>query len=128
MRGLVVFLAAVALALPLTAMTQEAASATAIVCTKIVDHAPQGAAGKFPSSVGTLFGFSQVVNVPTKIAHVWIYKDTVFDKKEIASPGPNKRWRAWTQIRIEPGRLGSWRLEVRNAQGTVLASHKFAIE
>jgi hypothetical protein len=105
----------------------EEPSATAVVCTAIVNNSCEGAGVKFPTSVGKLFGFSQVVNVPDKLIHVWFCRDRELGRVEMAAPKA-PRWRTWSNVTVARNMLGPWRLEARDASGKVLASFNFTLQ
>lgn len=105
----------------------EEPSATAVVCTAIVNNSCQGAAEKFPANVGKLFGFSQVVNVPEKLIHVWFYRDRELGRVEMAAPKA-PRWKTWSNVTVARNMLGTWRLEARDSTGKVLAKVTFTLQ
>jgi hypothetical protein len=105
----------------------EEPSATAVVCTAIVNNSCEGAGVKFPTSVGRLFGFSQVVNVPDKLVHVWFYRDRELGRVEMAAPKAS-RWRTWSNVTVARNMLGTWRLEARDSSGKVLAAFSFTLQ
>ena len=105
---------------------EEPPAATAAVCTAIQHNTCTGAALHFPASVGKLWGFSQVSNVPGKIVHVWFYRDRELGHVDL--PVKAAHWRTWSNITVANNMTGPWRLEVRDAGGKLLASYKFTIE
>ena len=107
--------------------TAEEPSATAVVCTQIVNNSCEGADVKFSTAVGKLYGFSQVVNVPDRLIHVWFYRDRELGR--IAMPAARAaRWRCWSNVTVARNMLGPWRLEARDANGKVLATFSFTIQ
>ena len=124
MRRALLLLALVLLAVPALAADQPAA--TAQVCTAVKDRAPEGAAEKFPASVGELYCFSQLTNVTDRVAHVWFHADREVFRIEL--PVKAARWRTWSAKKILPGMTGAWRVEVQDAAGKVLAVAKFTVE
>ncbi len=102
-------------------------SATAVVCKAIENNSCEGADTTFPSSVGKLWGFSQVVNVPDRIIHVWYYKDRELGRMAMNAPNA-PRWKTWSNVTVSKNMLGPWRLEVRDSSGKVLAEFRFKIE
>jgi hypothetical protein len=102
-------------------------SATAVVCTAIVKNSCAGADVKFPTNVGKLFGFSQVVNVPDKLVHVWFYRDRELGRFEMAAPNAPS-WKCWSNVTVARNMLGTWRLEARDGSGKVLASFSFTLQ
>jgi hypothetical protein len=92
-----------------------------------VNNSCEGADVKFPTNVGKLFGFSQVVNVPDKLVHVWFYRDRELGRIEMAAPKAS-RWRTWSNVTVARNMLGSWRLEARDGTGKVLATFSFTLQ
>ena len=105
----------------------ENESATAVVCREIVNNACEGADTTFQNGIGKVWGFSQVVNVPDKIIHVWFYKDRELGRIPMNAPNAS-RWRTWSNVTVARNMLGPWRLEVRDGAGKVLASFSFKIQ
>jgi hypothetical protein len=102
-------------------------SATAVVCTAIVNKSCEGASAKFASNVSKLFGFSQVVNVPDKLVHVWFYRDRELGRVEMAAPHA-PHWKTWSNVSVARNMLGTWRLEARDGSGKVLATFNFTLQ
>ncbi len=98
-------------------------TATAQACTSVKDRAPEGAADKFPASVGQVYCFSLVTNGKDKVVHVWFHGDKEVFKTDLAVNGP--RWRTWSAKKVVPG---AWKVEVRDAAGAVLATASFTVE
>lgn len=107
------------------APAEEPPSATVVVCTSIQDNSCAGAAIKFPASVGKLWGFSQVSNVPDKIVHIWYHGDRELGRVDL--PVKAARWRTWSNITVSKDLVGPCRLEARDAAGKLLASYSFTI-
>jgi len=101
-------------------------SATAVVCKEIVSNSCEGADTTFQNGVGKLWGFSQVVNVPEKIVHVWFYRDRELGRVDL--PVRAARWRTWSNITVGKNMIGPWKLEVRDSKGKVMATFQFKIE
>ncbi|MEM7417315.1 MAG: DUF2914 domain-containing protein [Gemmatimonadota bacterium] len=101
------------------------ASAEVALGTAVVDRMIEGEADEFSPEIGTLFLWSRVSGAEgTTIQHVWIHgphEDTV----ELTIGG--SPWRTWSSRNIPPEWTGEWRVEVRDAQGTVLDTVRFMI-
>jgi len=108
------------------ALAQEP-SATAVVCTAIENNSCEGARTVFSVTAAKLYGFSQVVNVNDRLVHVWFYKDRELGRIAMSAPRA-PRWRTWSNVTIARNMLGPWRLEARDANGTVLASFSFTVK
>ena len=105
----------------------EEPSATAVVCTAIVSNSCAGASSKFASNVTKLYGFSQVVNVPDKLIHVWFYRDRELGRVQMVAPKA-PRWKTWSNVTVARNMVGPWRLEARDSNGNVLASFNFTLQ
>jgi Protein of unknown function (DUF2914) len=105
----------------------EEPSATAVVCTTIENNSCEGARTTFSVTVGKLYGFSQVVDVPDRIVHVWFYKDRELGRIAMSAPRA-PRWRTWSNVTLARDLLGPWRLEARDANGKVLATYNFVVQ
>lgn len=118
------------LALFLTAASFASAqepSATAVVCTAIVNNLCEGAAVTFFTSAAKLYGFSQVVNVPEKIVHVWFFRDRELGRIEMTAPKA-ARWKCFSNVTLARNMIGPWRLEARDTSGKVLAKFNFTVQ
>jgi hypothetical protein len=124
-RLLLVF-AALLLVVPFTLAADAPASATAVVCTGVKDRAPEGAAEKFAPTVGQLTCFSELHGVKEKVVHVWFHGDKEVAQVEL--PVKAEHWRTWSTKKVMATWTGAWRVEVRDAAGTVLATAKFTVE
>lgn len=108
------------------ASAQERA-ATAVVCTAIVNNSCEGASTVFSTSVGKVYGFSQAVNVPDKLIHVWFYKDKELGRIAMAAPKA-AAWKCYSNITLDRNMVGPWRLEARDTSGNILASFDFTVK
>jgi Protein of unknown function (DUF2914) len=123
-------IALVCLALIFVAATfasAEPPSATAVVCTAIVKNSCEGANVKFPANVGKVYGFSEAINVPKELVHVWFYKGHELGRVEMRAPSAS-RWLTWSNVTVAKTMVGPWRLEARDADGTLLAAFNFTVE
>ena len=116
----------VSLALMVPPAHAEGPSATAVVCLKVENRVPVGAATTFPVEVGELACFSELHGVTGSIHHVWFHGEENVRDIELAVRA--ERWRTWSVKRIPPTATGDWRVEVRTGDGKVLATAEFKIE
>jgi hypothetical protein len=126
MRNLLLAAALLSIIATAVVAAETTLTATAVVCTGVKDRAPIGAAENFAASVGQLTCFCELHGVKDKVVHVWFHGD-----KEVASielPVRAERWRTWSVKKIPAAWTGPWRVEVRDASGTVLATAKFTVE
>lgn len=91
----------------------------------VVDRALQGAASSFSADESPrLYCYNKVMaaDAPTTITHVWI-KDGTERGTITLNIGANP-WRTWSNHAVEPG---SWKVEVRDASGSVIDSVAFTV-
>jgi hypothetical protein len=110
-----------------TLASAEEPSATAVVCTAIVNNSCEGARTAFSVTVAKLYGFSQVVDVPDRLVHVWFYRERELGRIAMSAPRA-PRWRTWSNVTLAKDMLGPWRLEARDASGKVLATYNFVVQ
>lgn len=89
---------------------------------------PVGAATTFPSGVGKLYFFTQLVGTgaPAEVLHVWLYDGrevSIFPIEVSSTP-----WRTWSVRAVTPEQRGDWTVEVRELGGKVLLSATCRIE
>ncbi len=125
MRGALTGLVLAALAAGGTLLAADQVVVTAKVCTAVRNRAPVGEAVAFPATVGELYCFCEVVNGPATVVHAWFHDGKEVRAIELAVKGP--RWRTWSVKKIPPALTGEWRVDVRDAAGTVLATAKFTV-
>lgn len=107
-------------------LAEDASFATAIVCTGVKDRAPEGAAEKFAAGVGQLYCFSEIRGGRDRVEHVWYHGDK--EVRRVEMPVKAERWRTWSIKNVAATMTGSWRVDVVDADGKVLASSTFVVE
>ena len=122
---------ALSLATPLAAQdtttvaAQQDATVELVIARSIVDRLPVDSASSFPADVGRVACWTRVSGAAgTTIQHVWIHNGQEFQVPMQIGGSP---WRTWSTKEIQSDWTGDWRVEVRNATGTVLASASFTI-
>ncbi len=100
----------------------------AVICTKVVDREPVGAAERFPAGTRRLYFFSEVRGAQdnTVIKHLWFRNDRLVLEVELTVNGP--RWRTWSHKNFHGNTTGTWHAEVVDSQGKVLDSVPFTFE
>ncbi|MGD2136178.1 MAG: DUF2914 domain-containing protein [Gemmatimonadales bacterium] len=115
-------------AAPLGAQEAEEAQEVSVeiaVGRSVVDRMPVDTASTFPADVGELACWTRVTGAAgTTIQHVWIHGDNEFPISLDIGGSP---WRTWTTKTIPAEWDGEWRVEVREADGTVLATASFTV-
>lgn len=119
-----------ALATPVAAQDAPAAAQQDVtvemaIARSITDRMPVDTASTFQATVGRVACWTRVSGATgSTIHHVWIHNGQEFDVPMQIGGSP---WRTWSTKEIQPDWTGDWRVEVRNASGTVLASTSFTI-
>jgi len=126
-RRAIPYFALLLIASVLPLLAEEPPAATIAVCSAIKDRTCEGAGVKFPANVGKLYAFSQASNVPDKLVHVWFRGSQELGRQAIKSPAPKGTWRGWSNITVSLNMTGDYRVEARDANGTILASASFTI-
>ena len=117
---------AVSLAVPARAQDEPGSSlsvAEYALGTGVENRVLQGKAERFPEG-GSVYLWTKVLGGSDgdRIRHVWIHEG-----KEVtvglSIGGPS--WRTWSSKALRPGSIGDWAVEVRDADGKVLARAEF---
>jgi hypothetical protein len=129
---LATFLAVAAAAQDTTAAAQRPQSnisVEAILTNGVVDRAPQDTATAIaaPAEADTVYLWTRVSGAEpgTVLHHVWFKGDEEVADVELTING--SPWRTWSRKTIAAGDTGSWRVEVRDAGGTVLQTVSFTV-
>ncbi len=98
------------------------------VAQSVENREPVGMSETFPASVGSLVYFTEVKEIreTMTLTHVWSHKGQVMAEISLKVEPPS--WRTWSSKRILPEWTGEWKVEVKSADGTVLASKSFTIK
>ena len=121
---------ALGLATPLAAQdTTVAASQDVtvemVIASSVADRMPVDSASTFQADIGRVACWTRVNGAAgTTIHHVWIHDGQEFPVPMVIGGSP---WRTWSTKEIQAEWTGDWRVEVRNASGTVLATASFTI-
>ena len=99
----------------------------AVVCTDVVDRQPVDSAVSFSATVGRLYGFTRIVGAaePTQVVHAWYFGDVERARVTLAVNGSN--WRTYSSKVIQAHEIGSWRVEVLDADGNLLDTVEFEV-
>ncbi len=112
----------------LPAMASAQMSVEAVVATDVVDREPVGADSAFAADVGRVWCWTRVTGAPemgTTLHHVWIRDGEELADVELTIGGSS--WRTWSNKAIPPEWAGAWRVEIRDAEGTVLETVSFTV-
>lgn len=99
----------------------------AVMCTGLEGREPMNPGTTFPSTVGQLFCFTEVLGAvePTTITHVWYFKE--MERHRFSLQVQGEKWRTRSFKTIQPAEVGDWRVEVLDAAGQVLTKVLFTI-
>lgn len=99
----------------------------AVVCEDVIDREPVNAGTQFPATVGKLFFFNKLVGAeaPTQVTHVWYYGDVERARVEL-SVGASS-WRTYSSKLIQTAEVGSWKVEILDANGNILDTVNFEV-
>lgn len=129
---LILFVSTFTLAQEESGMTEEKMAPTLTVeemvfCTGIENTAPVGVDTAFADTVGQVYCFTRVSGAEdsTTISHVWYLNGEEKASVDLSIRG--KTWRTWSSKRIPKEWAGTWRVEVKAADGSVLMSKEFVV-
>jgi hypothetical protein len=92
----------------------------------VVKREPVDATDVFSVSDQRAYAFARVKNPgeQTKVTFVWYLGDAIHTSADM-KVGTSAAWRTWSRVVLEPG---SWRVEVKDQSGQVLANREFKVE
>ena len=97
----------------------------AVAATAVENREPTGEGKEFEASVGTVYCWTKVAaeTVPATIKHVWYEGEKQVFEKPLEIKFPSTR--TWTAKAVKSG---SWRVDVTDEAGKVLASVSFTVK
>lgn len=97
------------------------------IATGIENREPVNVNDTFKNDVNKLYCFSEIATdtVPTKVVHIWLYKDNII--AEIPLNVNSGKWRTYSSKNIIGTWIGDWKVEVYSEQGKLIDSIQFAI-
>ena len=99
----------------------------AVICESIDNFKPVNPGVVFSISSGEVFCFSEFDPVfeKTHVLHQWYKKDKlIFTMRLIISP---PKWSSFSRIQIRDADKGPWRVEIHDADGTILKTLRFSM-
>ncbi len=95
-----------------------------VIASSVENRTPQGEAATFPADTKNVFTWTRVTaeSVPAKIKHVYYADGKKVAEVELAING--SPYRVWSSKLVRPG---SWKVEVQDEDGAVLASSEFTV-
>jgi hypothetical protein len=99
----------------------------AVICERVENQVPRGIRQIYPSSVGTLWCFTKLADIPSEgtIYHIWYHGNKEMAKVELSISPP--QWRTYSSKIILPSWKGSWKVEVVHGD-YVLKTVAFAVQ
>jgi len=118
---------ALLLGLALPAVAADLEVAEGVITTQVVDRSPVDTVESYPANVGKLYCFTRIVGArdDTTVTHVWYHGEDEVARVNLRVASPN--WRTWSAKTILPEWVGSWRVEVLDADGQVLGTIPFTL-
>ena len=116
---------ALLVAVPPAPTAAQDISVELVLATDVQDREPVGEATSFPADVGQIYAWMRVTGATGQaIEVVWTYGETTFTVPLEIGGSP---WRTWSSKTIPPAWTGEWRVEVKDRNGTVVASRDFTV-
>jgi hypothetical protein len=99
-----------------------------VFCTGVEDREPVGADTAFADTVGQVYCFTKISGAEdeTTVSHVWYLNGE--EKASVDLSVKGKTWRTWSSKRIPKEWNGTWKVEVKSAEGNVLRSKEFVVQ
>ncbi len=99
----------------------------AAIAKSVVDRTPQDTGSAFPADVAQLICWTKIEGASGDmiIHHVWFRGDQQVADVELHVAG--SPWRTYSRKTVPADWTGAWRVEVRDANGTVLKKLAFTI-
>ncbi len=97
------------------------------ICLNVVDLQCQGGAPTFSPDVGKLYCFTRILGAqePTKIFHVWYYKNK--ERARVPLEVNSGNWRTYSSKIIQPHETGEWRVEILGPDSELLRVIHFKV-
>lgn len=111
-----------------TAWAGELTIETATIATAVTDLTPEGEAVTFPADVGKLYAFTKITGGEEgdTITHKWYHGDNVM--AEVTLNVKSSEYRTYSSKNIWNAWTGNWKVEIIDAEGTVLETLNFTLE
>ena len=101
----------------------------AVLCEKLINNntKPVNEGVVFSSSLGGIFCFTEFdpVYEDTVIYHNYYFKDKFVSPKRLELRRP--RWATYSEIHLRESDKGPWRVEITDADGSILSTIRFSI-
>lgn len=99
----------------------------AVTCLEIQEREPVNIDSVFSNEVGQIFCYTHIEGAgeETQIEHVWLHEGE--ERARVSLPVRSSNWRTWSSKRMVPSWTGSWKIEVRAADGSLLTTLDFTL-
>ena len=99
-----------------------------LVCQDVQDREPVGVASTFSSATEKVYAFMEAVEIPadTTADFVW-YHGTDELTRVTVKVGQGGRWRTYANKNLY-GLTGPWRVEIQDAEGSILGTAEFEVQ
>ena len=116
--------------IPFSSDAEQAAPlkvASALICKNVANREAVEAGTSFAVSVGKLYCFSNIIDVPnsTEIVHAWYFGET--QRAQISLGVNPPAWRTYSSKIIQAHEIGAWRVDIHDGSGTLLETVRFEI-
>ena len=100
---------------------------TSAICEDVVDREPVDEGTSFSVSVGRLYYFTKIVGAETatEVTHVWWFGSV--ERARITLPVGGSSWRTHSSKVLQAHEIGTWRVEVIDADGNNLETVEFTV-
>lgn len=97
------------------------------ICTGVADRECVGANTRFSSGIGTLFCFTRINGAQgtTEVFHVWYFGD--IERARVRLGVKSSNWRTYSSKIILPQEIGTWKVDIIDAEGNLLQVIDFDI-
>jgi len=116
------------ISLPASGQDKEFTIARLVAGTGVENKEPVGVAETFPATTEKVYCFLEATEIPkdTEISFVWLHGEKEMLKTNLPlQAGP--KWRTFANKNIG-GLKGDWKVEVRDAKGTLVKDIRFKVE
>ncbi|BCA80276.1 DUF2914 domain-containing protein [Desulfuromonas sp. AOP6] len=113
------------LSLPVSAFALEVAEG--VITSQVSDRNPVDSLTSYSADVGKLYCFTRIVGAESdsQVTHVWYRGDEEMARVDLAVRSNN--WRTWSLKALLPEWVGDWRVDVLDADGTVISTIPFTL-
>jgi hypothetical protein len=99
-----------------------------LVCQDVQDREPVGISSTFSSTTEKVYAFLEAVDIPaeTTADFVWYHGSDELARVTV-KVGQAGRWRTYANKNLY-GLTGSWRVEIQDAEGSILGTVEFQVQ